>query len=240
VSADAGAARCRTECTGGLASGLPSRPSIASLGQFAFLVGRNDRGRAAPGPRPTAGRLRVRVVSPANRREGMRLGPRPGYRTAEPSDSPPRASLMPDAAARVMRPCVGRSIPSPAPRLVARLRERRSPTPARASRCWPRSRRARRLAGCEWERRTPAASARAHSPLREGAPPARRCAPHFERAGFRPVAPRSGLPRPAATPDRCAAAGRARRPVARAQLPSIAPHALAIVAAAARRQGTSP
>jgi hypothetical protein len=52
----------------------------------------NDHGRAALGLRSNAGRLRVRIVPAISIHRVDNEHPRRDYRTAEPSDSPPRAS----------------------------------------------------------------------------------------------------------------------------------------------------
>jgi len=88
-------------------------------------------GRPAPGPRSTAGRLGVRVVSLSLRHRGAITNTqRPGYRTAEPSDSPPRGSRYAPTAAPRSGPvtaCSDRSRTDPAGR--GRSRPWRSPRP---------------------------------------------------------------------------------------------------------------
>ena len=61
------------------------------------ISGGDDHGRAAPGPRSTADRLRVRVV-PRCHAPAPITNTLAGYRTAELSDSP-RASVMPPVPA---------------------------------------------------------------------------------------------------------------------------------------------
>ena len=70
---------------------IPGKNTFSST---AAVFCRNDRSRAALGPRSTAGRLRGRVVPLSS--AGSDKGHPAGYRTAELSDSP-RASFMPPA-----------------------------------------------------------------------------------------------------------------------------------------------
>jgi hypothetical protein len=76
----------------------------------------NDRSRAALGPRTTAGRTSRLGRFPLSPDHPHNEHPRPGYRTAQPSDSPPRASRY---ALRVVpaapRGGLSRSRPRPTP-----------------------------------------------------------------------------------------------------------------------------